>query len=221
MLAAMTTRPEDQVPPGPRAQASARNAEDLALLAAWQAGDARAGDGLVRYYTPHVVRFFADKVADFEVDDLVQQTWEALLHARDRFVAADEPAAAGEPGERIAASFRAYLYGTARFVLFAFFRRRARAAAFDPEISALEDLAPSPSRQASAHAKLVRLSAALRKLPIDLQILLELRYAQEMTSAEIAAIYGIPRGTAKSRLRLAKQRLDAQLARMGLAPAPD
>jgi DNA-directed RNA polymerase specialized sigma24 family protein len=34
-------------------------------------------------------------------------------------------------------------------------------------------------------------------------------------------IHGIPRGTAKSRLRLAKQRLDAQLARMGLAPLPE
>ena len=42
-----------------------------------------------------------------------------------------------------------------------------------------------------------------------------------MTSAEIAVVYAIPRNTAKSRLRVAKQRLDAQLVRMGLAPAPD
>lgn len=220
MLAAMTgtTGPKDQVEDGPRAQATARNEEDLALLAAWQAGDARAGDGLIRHYAPHMRRFFADKVADHEVDDLLQQTWEALLHARDRFAAREDGAAEGEP---IMASFRAYLYGTARFVLFAQLRRRAKAAAFDPEVSSLEDLAPSPSRQASAHAKLARLATALRKLPIDLQILLELRYAQEMTSAEIAAIYGIPKGTAKSRLRVAKQKLDAQLVRMGLQPAPD
>lgn len=217
MRPAMTHDPADPRASGPRAQASARNAEDLALLAAWQAGDARAGDALVRHYTPHLVRFFADKVAECEVDDLAQQTWEALLHARDRF-AASEAAAAAEP---IRATFRAYFYGTARFVLFAFFRRRARAAAFDPEVSALADLSPSPSRLASDHARLARLSAALRKLPVDLQLLLELRYGHEMTSAEIAATYGIPQGTAKSRLRLAKQRLDAQLARMGLAPAPD
>lgn len=217
------TRPEDQVAEGPRAAAMARNAEDLALLAAWRAGDARAGDALVRHYGPHVVRFFADKVRDFEVDDLAQQTWEALIHARDRFVVPGEPVTAGaSPGapEPISASFRAYLYGTARFVLFAHFRRRARAAQFDPGLSSLEDLSPSPSRQASAHAKLERLAAALRKLPLDLQILLELRYAQEMTSAEIAAVYEIPRNTAKSRLRVAKERLDAQLARMGLGPAP-
>jgi RNA polymerase sigma-70 factor (ECF subfamily) len=221
MIVTMTgsTGPKDQVEAGPRAQATARNAEDLALLAGWQAGDARAGDALVRHYAPHLVRFFADKVADCEVDDLVQQAWEALLHARDRFAAREDgPVGEGEP---ITASFRAYLYGTARFVLFAHLRRRVRAAAFDPEVSSLEDLAPSPSRQASAHAKLARLATALRKLPLDLQILLELRYAQEMTSAEIAAIYGIPKGTAKSRLRVAKQRLDAQLVRMGMQPAPD
>jgi RNA polymerase sigma-70 factor (ECF subfamily) len=191
---------------GPRAAAQARAPEDLALLAAWQAGDARAGDALVRHYGPQVVRFFAEKVRDFEVDDLAQQTWEAMIHARERFTSGE-----------VAASFRAYLYGTARFVLFAHFRRRTRAAQFDPEVSSLEDLAPSPSRQASLHGRIERLAEALRKLPLDLQILLELRYAQEMTSEEIAAVYQIPRGTAKSRLRAAKQRLDAQLARMGLA----
>ncbi|MCY0994299.1 sigma-70 family RNA polymerase sigma factor [Nannocystis sp. ILAH1] len=213
-----STRPEDQVEAGgPRAAAMARNDEDLALLAAWRAGDARAGDGLVRHYGPQVVRFFADKARDFEVDDLAQQTWEALTHARDRFVVPGEEVVAGEP---IAASFRAYLYGTARFVLFAHYRKKTRAAQFDPSLSSLEDLSPSPSRLVSAHAKLERLSAALRKLPLDLQILLELRYAQEMTSAEIAAVYEIPKNTAKSRLRVAKERLDAQLARLGLGPAP-
>lgn len=207
---ATPTGPDEPPAHGPRAEAMARNEADLALLRAWQAGDARAGDGLVRHYTGHVARFFADKVRDFEVDDLVQQTWEALIRARDRFTEGAEAP--------IAATFRAYLYGTARFVLFAHFRRRTRAAAFDPDISSLEDLAPSPSRQASAHAKVERLATALRKLPLDMQILLELRYAQEMTSAEIAAIYDIPPGTAKSRLRVAKQRLDAQLARAGLTP---
>lgn len=196
---------------GPRAAALARNAEDLALLAAWQAGDARAGDSLARHYSGQVVRFFAEKVRDFDVDDLVQQTWEAMVHARDRFAAVDEDV----PG---IASFRAYLYGTARQVLYGYFRRKVRAQQFDPGVSSLEDLSPSPSQQVSAHAKLERLATALRKLPIDLQILLELRYAHEMTSAEIATIHGIPRNTAKSRLRVAKQRLDSQLVRMGMAP---
>jgi RNA polymerase sigma-70 factor (ECF subfamily) len=202
---------EAPAPDGPRAQAQARNDEDLALLAAWQAGDARAGDSLARHYNGPVVRFFAEKVRDFDVDDLVQQTWEAMVHARDRFAGAEEDG----PGIE---SFRAYLYGTARQVLYGYFRKRVRAQQFDPGVSSLEDLSPSPSQQVSAHAKLERLATALRKLPVDLQILLELRYAHEMTSAEIATIHGIPRNTAKSRLRVAKQRLDTQLARMGLAP---
>ncbi len=209
----MTDSSED--PAGPRAQAQARNAEDLALLTAWQAGDARAGDSLARQYGAQVVRFFADKVRDFEVDDLVQQTWEAMIHARDRFAAPVED----DAGPPAIASFRAYLFGTARLVLFGHFRQRTRAQQFDPGVSSLEDLAPSPSRHMSAYAKLERLAAALRKLPLEVQVLLELRYAHEMTSSEIATIHGVPRGTVKSRLRVAKQRLDVQLARMGLPPA--
>lgn len=211
----MSAADADETTAGPRAEAMARSDADLALLAAWQRGDARAGDALVRHYGPQVRRFFADKVRDFEVDDLVQQTWEAMVQARDRLGAA----VAGEEGPGIA-SFRAYLYGAARLVLFGHFRRLRKAQQFDPGISSLEDLAPSPSAQVSAQAKLERLFAALRKLPLELQILLELRYAHEMTSAEIATAHGIPQGTAKSRLRVAKQRLDAQLLRMGMAPAP-
>ena len=204
----MSTASDGAEGDGPRAAAMARNDEDLTLLAAWQGGDARAGDGLVRHYGAAVARFFAEKVRDFEVDDLVQQTWEAMIQARDRFAA---------DGEALA-SFRAYLYGTARLVLFGHFRKKARAQQFDPGVSSLEDLAPSPSAMASAHVKLARLATALRKLPLEMQVLLELRYGQEMTSAEIAAVHGIPRNTAKTRLRVAKQRLDAQLTRMGMAP---
>lgn len=100
-----------------------------------------------------MLRFFADKVQPFEVDDLAQQTWEALIHARDRFAT---PAATGSPASdrAISASFRAYLYGTARFVLFGHLRRRARAAQFDPSVSSLKDLSPSPSQHMSAHLKL-------------------------------------------------------------------
>jgi len=215
----MTQGPEDPAE-SPRARAIASNADDLALLAAWQAGDARAGDTLARQYSAQVVRFFADKVRDFEVDDLVQQTWEAMIHARDRFAPTLYGDATMEADAPSMASFRAYLYGTARMVLYGHFRQRTKAKQFDPGVSSLEDLAPSPSRQVSAYAKLERLGEALRKLPLEVQVLLELRYAHEMTSSEIATIHGIPRGTVKSRLRVAKQRLDAQLARMGLPPAP-
>lgn len=214
------TRDLEDPADSPRARALASNAEDLALLAAWQAGDARAGDTLARQYSAQVVRFFADKVRDFEVDDLVQQTWMAMIHARDRFAPTPHGDPEMEADAPSIASFRAYLYGTARMVLYGHFRQRTRAQQFDPGVSSLEDLAPSPSRQMSAYAKLERLGEALRKLPLDVQVLLELRYAHEMTSSEIATIHGIPRGTVKSRLRVAKQRLDAQLARMGLPPAP-
>ena len=52
---------------------------------------------------------------------------------------------------------------------------------------------------------------ALRRIPIDLQLVLELSYWEELSSAEIADVVGVPVGTVKSRVRRAREQLDAQL----------
>ncbi|MFO0633263.1 MAG: sigma-70 family RNA polymerase sigma factor [Nannocystaceae bacterium] len=86
---------------------------DLELLEAWRGGDAKAGNALFDRYFDAVFRFFRNKVAD-HADDLVQQTFLALVQARDRF--------------RGDSSFRTYLFTAARSKLFNYLEatRRAR-----------------------------------------------------------------------------------------------
>ncbi len=52
---------------------------------------------------------------------------------------------------------------------------------------------------------------ALRCIPIESQVMLELHYWEELTVAQIAAIIEIPVGTAKTRIRRARQLLREQI----------
>ena len=83
--------------------------DDQALLEAWRGGDEHAGRELVERHLPAVYRFFANKLGR-DVDDLVQQTFLALIEGRDRV--------------REAAGFRGFLFGIARNKLLKHFRDR-------------------------------------------------------------------------------------------------
>jgi len=50
---------------------------------------------------------------------------------------------------------------------------------------------------------------ALRRLPLDLQIAIELHYWEGMTVREIALVVDAPEGTIKRRLQRARARLEA------------
>jgi predicted RNA polymerase sigma factor len=55
---------------------------------------------------------------------------------------------------------------------------------------------------------------ALRRIPMDHQIVLELYYWERMTAAEVARVLDVPEGTARTRIRRAKQLLEEQMARL-------
>ena len=55
----------------------------------------------------------------------------------------------------------------------------------------------------------------LRRLPLSLQILLELSYFEGLTDRELAALEAIPIGTLKSRLRKARTELERAMAAVG------
>ena len=168
---------------------------DLELLDAWCSGDDAAAKQLVERHFEGLCRFFRNKI-DHDIDELIQQTFLALTRSRRRL----------PPGS----SFRAYLFTIARHELYARYRSRMRDA-FDPRRSSLCDVGPSPSSYAGRRQEQRLLLEALRRIPIDLQIALELHYWEEMSGSELAVALEIPEGTVRSRLRRAKTMLREQL----------
>jgi RNA polymerase sigma-70 factor (ECF subfamily) len=177
---------------------------DGELLAAWQAGDRRAGAGLFDRHFRAVARFARAKVwSEEEVDDVVQATFLACLEAPEQF--------------RGEGSLRGYLLGIAWHKLQKLYGHKARSPVDVAEVS-VHDLGPGPSTAVARRAEQRLLLAGLRRLPLQFQVVLELSFWEEMTAAAIGAALGEPEGTVRTRLRRAKELLAGQLKRLGAAP---
>jgi RNA polymerase sigma factor (sigma-70 family) len=171
---------------------------DLQLLEAWRQGDRKAGSDLFERHFDSICRFFANKIQS-DVDDLVQRTFQACVEGKERF--------------RGQSSFRTYLFGVAHNVLRSHLRKRRREGErFDFGLTSVFDLGLSPTTLI-AQAKEQQLTLqALRRIPLDHQIVLELYYWEDMTAAELAEVLEIPEGTVRGRIRRAKQLLEEQLS---------
>ncbi len=178
--------------------------DDLELLHAWRDGDRGAGNQLLRRHFAALHRFFASKVAD-DAEDLIQNTLLACVTYVDKLAAA--------------ASFKAYLFTIAANQLYAHLRRREGSPLDFTAVSAVE-LGLSPSGVVAQREAELRLSVALRRLPLELQIVLELGYWEDLDTREIAEVLELPHGTAKSKIRKAKQLLALELGRAAPLDAP-
>jgi len=170
--------------------------DDAELLDAWRGGDAQAGQRLVKRHFGAVYGFFRNKVAD-GVEDLVQLTFLRCIESRDAF--------------RGEASFRTYLFAIARNVLFSHYRDRGVAIDAATTSRSVADMGPGPKTvldKRREHRLLVR---ALRTLPLDDQIALELVYFEGLKGKELAVVLGVPEGTARTRLRSARMQLEATI----------
>lgn len=172
---------------------------DQDLLTAWRAGDADSGDELVRRHFSSVYRFFAGKIDD-RIDDLVQRTFLVCLERPERLHADS--------------TMRAFLLGIARNILFEHYRALRK----ELKMTAVGDLSAeslgSPSRLAVKQDEHKLLLLALRRIPLDFQIALELFYWEEMSIADTAQVLQVAPGTVKSRLHRGKTMLREQLNRM-------
>lgn len=174
--------------------------EDFGLLESWRGGDQKAGSVLLRRHFDSLQRFFTNKVGE-EASDLIQKTMEALVKSRDRF--------------RGDSSFRTYMFAIARNELYSHLRRAQKERAlFDPDSHSMHDLGTSPSKAVEAQRENKLLFEALRRLPVDLQVTLELFYWEELEGADLATILDIPVGTVKSRLRRGKELLRKHMERL-------
>ena len=174
--------------------------EDFTLLESWRDGDAKAGSTLLRRHFDALQRFFSNKVGE-DGPDLIQKTMEALVKSRDRF--------------RGDSSFRTYMFAIARNELYGYLRRLKRERElFDPASHSIHDLGGSPSKAIEEQRENKLLFEALRRLPLDLQVALELFYWEELEGAELAVVLEIPLGTVKSRLRRGKELLRKHMERL-------
>lgn len=178
---------------------------DLELLAAWRAGDNERGTELFQRHFAAVHRYFANKVgSERDVEDLIQRTFLAVFEAHERF--------AGN------SSFKSWVLGIAHNLLCDHYRgQRRNGPPLDLAETSVRDLCAGPSTLLGKRRDEQALLEALRAIPFDAQVILELCYWERLTGAEIGTLVGIPENTARSRLRKAKQQLLAALRESGVA----
>lgn len=176
---------------------------DGELLAAWRAGDARAGEALVARHWAAIARFFRAKLADSDAADLIAQTLLACVEGRDRI-----------EGDNV----KAYLFAVARRRLADFLRTRARMPALDLASSSLADLATGPATALDRDQRHALLRRALDLIPLDDQIALELAYYEDLSTRELAEVLEIPENTVRSRLARARVKLREALAAQAASP---
>lgn len=172
--------------------------DDAALVEAWKAGDRKSGALLFDRYYPSIARFFRNKVGPQEANDLIQNTFLACFESLDRMRTSN---------------FRSYLFAVGCNLLRKHFRTKRRTPVDFGTVSVF-DLDPSPSSVMAGDQRQRQLLEALRRLPVDLQVVLELFYWESMTAAEIGEVLEIPVGTAKTRIRRSRQLLHEQMQKL-------
>jgi RNA polymerase sigma-70 factor (ECF subfamily) len=177
---------------------------DGELLARWRAGDAASGEALFERYYEMLERFFLNKVTS-GIQDLVQETFIRCVESKERIRDDDR--------------FRSYMFSIAYNVLSAHLRERYRGGkAVDFSEVSVCDLAPGPGTLMSKQREHRLLIEALRHIPVDDQVLLELHYWEQLTTEQMAEVLAIPLGTVRGRLQRARTRLEEAMARIAESP---
>ena len=173
--------------------------DDEELLKRWVAGAREAGNALVtRHFT--LVHRFMRGIAPGEADELTQRTFLGLLESAKR------------PDAERPRHLRAYLLGIARKQVLRLVQERR------PEAS-LEELSRTPAgRLFDSPTSIMRkaerqhaLMNALRELPTETQLTLQMHYWGELPVADIAELTGVAVGTVRSRLTRGRQSLNRLL----------
>ncbi|MCY1065590.1 sigma-70 family RNA polymerase sigma factor [Nannocystis sp. RBIL2] len=173
---------------------------DGALFTAWRAGDRSSGDRLFVRHFPTLDRFFRNKVAADQIRDLVHRTFLVCLERPENL--------------RQAANFRAYLLGIAHNILREHYRAGRRDDHDDVEACSAVELGAGPSTLLGAREEERLLLEALRSVPLECQVILELYYWEDLSGPQLAEVLGVPEDTARSRLRRARIRVGEVLERL-------
>jgi RNA polymerase sigma-70 factor (ECF subfamily) len=175
---------------------------DEELMLAYRAGEASAFDALYARHRGGVFRYLRRQAGTAAIaEELFQDVWLRLIDARASY----EPRA----------KFTTWLFTIAHNRLMDHFRTRARAALVSYDDDPIDDVAadtPRPEESLARKQDAARLLAAIEALPAAQREAFLLQQEGELSLEEIAAVTGVHRETAKSRLRYAMKKLRAELA---------
>jgi RNA polymerase sigma-70 factor (ECF subfamily) len=177
------------------------------LLRRWQAGDTAAGDALLRECFEPLHRFFRTKVAE-GIDDLIQRTLLACVEAPDQVRDPD--------------AFWGWLFSVARHRLYDRLRGELKVGEHVAlSQMSLHELGASPSSVMARDQRQQLVAEALRRIPLDYQIALELTYWEGMKAPQIAEVLQVNPNTVRTRITRARAALKAQLQLLGAGPLDD
>jgi RNA polymerase sigma-70 factor, ECF subfamily len=179
--------------------------DDWQLLEAWRDGDGASGEALVRRHMAMLTRFFRNKVGNPEdVADLISDTMLACTRSKEHV--------------RKTEAFRSFMFATATNMLRRHYRKKAKR---EREVGDFAELCAGDSDDPRSLASLVSLKEesrllvrALRRVPLEQQIVLELIYIESLTGAEIAELLEVPLPTVYTRLRRGREKLRAMVVEL-------
>lgn len=179
------------------------------MFEAWRNGDRDAGETLLERRANEITWFFRNKVCqDADVADLVAQTFLGCVAARDAF--------------RAETSFRRFVYAIAQNVLRKYLRTKAKRRLEEVDFATVcvQALDPRSMSSIEMHRRELRAFVnALRRVPLDDQIVLELKYFENLSGAEIGKLLELPEGTVRGRIRRGLAHLRAEASSLLSADA--
>ena len=171
---------------------------DAELLQRIAAQDRAAFDELYRRFAPPVLRLALRWLRDrLRAEDATQETFAAVWRSAGTYRPERGP---GAP----------WLYAVARNAIVNQTRARVDTVAEIPDSPSDR---PGPSEEAESDWIKLRVRRAVKELPQQQRVLIELAYWSGLSQSEIAGRLDVPLGTVKTRTRAALARLDELLER--------
>jgi RNA polymerase sigma factor (sigma-70 family) len=181
---------------------------DLVVFERWRQGDNAMGKLFYQRTAPKLLAYFRRNVFDRNVvEELMHDTFLECMRSRSTTVTNPQ----------------GYLFGIASHMFSRHIRgRRRELGRVSDEVEDLnapiDALDPNPEFIGIQNDEDRLFMKAMRRLPFDQQIVLELSFWERMSGREIGEALALPEGTVRSRIRLGRQRLKLLLVELQESP---